>query len=372
MVLAWIFSHGVHKKARSTIAMVDKNPRYLSDMAESKKPLKFAPWDGCVRFYWRKTLINCRTQQKSEGFQREEEIILSCYSRSPQTLHEFVLECRNQYLKEIQNKTTIYNHRGDYWIKAITKKTRPTSTVILNKEVKESLLDDIREFLDPRTRRWFTNHGMPYRRGYLLYGPPGTGKSSFSESVAGEFGLDIYIVRIPTVGDETLNMLFATLPPRCLVLLEDIDAVGTSRLIGSNALADEPAKTMKTVSMSGLLNTLDGVASHEGRIVIMTTNHKEKLDPALIRPSRIDKQANFRAADTEMAMELFTFVFRSEDSTKGEDPVSQLAKEFAGHLEGLELSPAQIVAYLFQYRHSPAEALRHCASWVTDKQKEIS
>ena len=372
MVLAWISSHDLHKRARSTIALVDQKPRYICDTLESKKPLKFAPWNGSFRFFWKNNLIFCKTQQRNEGFQKEQEIILSCFSRSPRSLHEFLLECRNRYLDEVQNKTTIYQHRGDYWSKIMTKKTRPLSTVILNEKVKQPLLDDIREFLDPKTRRWFTNHGIPYRRGYLFYGPPGTGKSSFSESIAGEFGLDIYIIRIPAMNDEILDALFASLPPRCFVLLEDIDAVGTTRSIDFAGLDNKSTTSGKTVSLSGLLNTLDGVASQEGRIVIMTTNHVEKLDEALIRPSRIDKQVNFRAADTGMVIELFTFVFKNEalNEPKSNQAVSQLAKEFADHLGGLELSPAQIVAYLFQYRHSPVAAIQHCAAWVMAHQTE--
>lgn len=48
-------------------------------------------------------------------------------------------------------------------------------------------------FLDPQTRRWYSEHSIPYKRGYLLYGPPGTGKSSFSLSIAGELDMDIYV-----------------------------------------------------------------------------------------------------------------------------------------------------------------------------------
>lgn len=117
-------------------------------------------------------------------------------------------------------------------------------------------------------------------------------------------------------------MLFATLPARCIVLLEDIDSAGlvretdnedenhhhpgvqkegeqaqggedwklsnlTKALKKANQSSDE---AKKGISLSGLLNIIDGVASHEGRVLIMTTNHPEKLDEALIRPGRVDHQ----------------------------------------------------------------------------------
>lgn len=118
----------------------------------------------------------------------------------------------------------------------------------------------------------------------MLYGPPGTRKSSFSLSVAGELDLDIYIISVPGVNDEMFKDLFTKLPQRCVVLLEDIDAVGT---VNNSSRPKEP------VSMSGLLNTLDGVASQDGRVLIMTTNHVEKLDEALIRPGRIEGKPSF-------------------------------------------------------------------------------
>jgi chaperone BCS1 len=77
---------------------------------------------------------------------------------------------------------------------------RPISTVILGEKVKGELLNDIREFLNPGARRRYSTCGIPYRRGYLLYGPHGTGKSSLSLSIAGYFGLDIYILSIKESG----------------------------------------------------------------------------------------------------------------------------------------------------------------------------
>jgi chaperone BCS1 len=119
-----------------------------------------------------------------------------------------------------------------------------------------------------------------------------------------------------------LGRLFSKLPKRCIVLLEDIDSAGLRRdseptptdpANSSSAssdteddIGDDATKITKTVketakpsvadksksliSLSGLLNIIDGAASHEGRVLIMSTNYPEKLDSALIRPGRVDLQ----------------------------------------------------------------------------------
>jgi mitochondrial chaperone BCS1 len=69
------------------------------------------------------------------------------------------------------------------------------------------------------------------------------------------------------------------------------------------------------ISLSGLLNAIDGVASHEGRVLIMTTNCPEKLDGALIRPGRVDMKIEFSLATEEQIRELFIRMY-SSDSTK--------------------------------------------------------
>ena len=154
----------------------------------------------------------------------------------------------------------------------------------------------------PATARWYANRGIPYRRGYLFHGPPGTGKSSLTFALAGVFGLDIHVVSLlePTLTEEELGMLFAHLPARCIVLLEDIDTAGlikreptdaddkdatsaasdpasnewnvmslTKALKKANQLSEEEKK--KGISLSGLLNIIDGkpplpIPSHSGSL----------------------------------------------------------------------------------------------------------
>ena len=144
-------------------------------------------------------------------------------------------------------------------------------------------------------QQWYADRGIPFRRGYLLHGVPGSGKSSLIHAIAGELMLDIYVVSLSSswISDSTLTTLMGRVPARCIVLLEDLDAAftrSTSRDSTSNgspetnstAPAEEPAEPpsrhsrrhktehlsdVNTLSLSGLLNALDGVAASEGRIL---------------------------------------------------------------------------------------------------------
>ena len=162
--------------------------------------------------------------------------------------------------------------------------------VIMDEKEKRALLGDINSFLDPGARAWYSNRGIPYRRGYLLHGPPGTGKSSLSLSIAGCFHLDIYILSLSSIREDGLNRLFAELPQHCVILLEDVDAVSETRSRDSEG---EDCKDIGKVPLSALLNVLDGVASYEGRVLIITINHVEKLNADLVRPGRTDRKVGF-------------------------------------------------------------------------------
>lgn len=80
----------------------------------------------------------------------------------------------------------------------MSRPSRPLSTIVVDEAMKKTLMNDLRDYLYPRTRRWYSNYGILYRRGYLFYGPPGTG-NSLSFAIAGYFKLRIYVVSLNTL-----------------------------------------------------------------------------------------------------------------------------------------------------------------------------
>ena len=186
--------------------------------------------------------------------------------------------------QSVEGKTVIYNQWGNQWMKfGEPRRKRPLASVILDRGIKDRLVSDVQDFIQSAT--WYHDRGIPYRRGYLLHGPPGTGKSSFIQALAGHLDYDIAILNLAERGltDDKLNHLLSIIPPRTLILLEDIDVAFANR---RKPEADGYAGA--NVTFSGLLNALDGVASAEERIVFLTTNHVDRLDDALIRPGRVD------------------------------------------------------------------------------------
>jgi chaperone BCS1 len=174
-------------------------------------------------------------------------------------------------------------------------------------------LKDVERYHHSSTWLFYARRGIPYRRGYLLYGPPGTGKTSFPLALAGHFQIDLYMTGLTllTLTDEALAVLFDRLPPKCIVLLEDIDSAGIDRedLEPADSSKPEGEEKMKkrksSVTLSVLLNTIDGAASQEGRLLIMTSNTPETLDPALIRHGRVDQQIEFEYISRHNAKQLF-------------------------------------------------------------------
>lgn len=186
-----------------------------------------------------------------------------------------------------KGKTIMYTAMGHEWRQfGHPKKQRPLDSVVLDTGIANRIVNDCQEFI--ANVAWYSDRGIPYRRGYLLHGPPGCGKSSFITALAGELERGICVLNLSdrSLSDDRLNHLLAIAPQQTIILLEDIDAVFVSREETKEVKA--AYQGLNSVTLSGLLNALDGVASSEGRILFMTTNYLDRLDPALIRPGRVD------------------------------------------------------------------------------------
>lgn len=245
-------------------------------------------------------------------------------------------------------------------------------TVHLDKSIKDELIADIETYLQPETRKFYTERGIPYRRGYLLHGPPGTGKTSISIALAWHFKVDLYMVHLPTLyGDNTLQILFMLLPPRSIVLIEDIDCVGLKREIAKKKEIDEDERPDCT--LSGLLNVLDGVTAPQGRIVLMTSNAVDDLDEALLRPGRIDKRVYMGNISKEAARVMFLKFYAPSHGIQKPPSVKlqKLAAEFSDRIPDEVFSPAQIQEYLLSHRKEAAAAISKFPEWIVEEQARM-
>jgi chaperone BCS1 len=328
-----------------------------------------------------------------------EPIVISCPSfiAGTKPIQQFLQHVKTMPAKD--NTTTIYRPDGanSTWDAGITRPSRNLNAVTLDAHVKDDLVKDIETYLAPETRKYYANRGIPWRRGFLFYGNPGTGKTSFSNALAGHLGLNIYMVSLSnaTLTDTMLETLFEQLPSKCIVLLEDIDSAGIQRENMQKELAKATRKSSKYhpqyydengnpitpemfvrrmggVTLSGLLNVLDGIHSKEGHVTIMTSNSPDSLDPALVRPGRIDRKVLFGYASSEVIRKLFVHIFskapeeqlEADKAEESQHDISSLADKFADIVPSNKLTPAEVQGYLLVHREDPVEAVTEAEPWV--------
>jgi len=156
--------------------------------------------------------------------------------------------------------------------------------IIMEDTLHAKLVGDLEEF--DTDKEWYEQMNIPYKRGYLLHGPPGNGKTSLSIAMASQFKRNIYCLDVNKLKDDgALRYAFSSLQANALLLIEDVD-------VAFHMSREMDTKRKPQVTFACLLNCLDGVYYKEGLITVMTTNHVEKLDPALIRPGRMDLKVN--------------------------------------------------------------------------------
>lgn len=155
---------------------------------------------------------------------------------------------------------------------------RTLDSVVLAAGQMERIRDDIERFLAAESD--YIRRGIPWHRGYLLHGPPGTGKTSVVRALAAHFGLDLWYAPLGDLTKDTsLLSLISEVGPRSILLLEDVDVFHATRQRDDQSTG---------LSMAGLLNALDGVATPHGIISVLTTNDVDVIDEALLRPGRVD------------------------------------------------------------------------------------
>jgi chaperone BCS1 len=332
--------------------------------------------------------------------QMQNALIISTLGWTLEPLRAFTDLCHKFKLRNLTGTTTVYFAGGsgdpycDGW-QSVSKAIRKLDTIDMNEDVKSDIIRDAEYYYSEQSRQFFADCGIPYRRGYLFFGPPGTGKSSFSAALAGHLQCDIYHINLASgdFSDGNLHRLFLALPRKCIVVIEDIDSAGIGREQGPSAqpvllppeapdvfpftpsgrrIPAPPGDSHKrnTVTLSGLLNAIDGNASQEGRLLIMTSNNPDALDAALTRPGRIDKKVYFgnmsKSAGRSIYMRLIGRSALAHDAAFTMAEIEQYANEFADKIPANTFTPAQVQNFLQSCRSDPLKALREVDAWVLE------
>ncbi|KAF9682249.1 hypothetical protein SADUNF_Sadunf05G0089200 [Salix dunnii] len=253
----------------------------------------------------------CENEAEKHYHSHKKYFQLKCKNNYREQVMRSYLPYISQTAAEILNKRETlniytYDDEDSMWESTVFKHPATFDTLAMEPDLKKFIIEDLDSFV--QRKDYFQSVGRVWKRGYLLHGPPGTGKSTLVAAIANHLRFNIYDLQLQGVrNDSQLRRILTSTTNRSILLIEDIDcSTQSSRSRDRNKDAkeghdddddDEGGDQLDSklsfdprVTLSGLLNFIDGLWSScgEERIIIFTSNYKEKLDPALLRPGRMD------------------------------------------------------------------------------------
>lgn len=269
-----------------------------------------------IGFYKRRlVMVNRHIDEGTQTAKFKEHLVMTFFS-GRKLVKEFATDIMNKAGTNFGEFTSvpIFINSGTWWQRAGSLPLRSLDTVFTSDNAGREIYDAIRSFEGKRGE----NHrlGLPHHLGILLYGVPGCGKTSLIHALASALERSVYYLNLGSVKkDQDLTDLVACGRDwsKTLLVLEDFDAAGVTVNRGGNELVQITCETSgetamvpaqvagqvgtpdsntqtHPVTLSTMLNILDGLISPDGLVTIATTNHPERLDEALKREGRFDKQ----------------------------------------------------------------------------------
>lgn len=295
-------------------------------------------------FYHRRLFVfSIREVQGNASGNSKFTLSISKFGRSKKQLFELMDEFMRR--RDVSKEINVFTNQNRDWSWLASLKKRPLETVLVTKSVQEELIDRVVEFIE--SRQWYEDRGLPFKLTILLYGPPGTGKSSLAAAISSHLNRPLHI--LTPSGGVNYQSLFQNAKGGT-VLIEDVDTYSFSvsrdaaklnavekekklREGGEDCVeepypkwSDSPSnddggfdRSMSEYmngSLSEFLNGLDGVLRLDDVIVILSTNHPEKLDEALLRDGRVDLRVEIPNLTDREIRQFFASAY------PGEKPVS--------------------------------------------------
>lgn len=256
-------------------------------------------------------IVNVDLQKASETMTFNFNVSLRCFWFQSQNLQSILMEL---FEHKDDNALSIHEWNRD-WSRTNVPH-RQINTAITTDNIGEKIIDICRDFINDKD--WYYKTGISYKLGICLYGSPGTGKTSLVKAMATELKRSLYSLNIATTTDSSFINAVRAIPAGSILSLEDIDCAVSSaaREVSSDKNKENNGKD-PSLSLSTILNVLDGVVPLNNIIIVMSTNHVDKIDPAILRKGRSDYMIEIKPLDTDAVSRFSQFVYGQPISFKG-------------------------------------------------------
>nr|GME15675.1 AAA-ATPase At5g57480-like [Ipomoea batatas] len=289
---------------------------------------------------------------------------------------EHIMEKANEIRRLSRDRLLFTNSRGGSldsrghpWESVPFKHPSTFDTLAMDPVKKEEIKADLKDFANGEA--FYQRTGRAWKRGYLLYGPPGTGKSSMIAAMANFLGYDIYDMELTEVHTNSeLRKLLMKTSSKSIIVIEDIDCsvnlTNRERINGGGCSTREYSSAGgqggedggNRITLSGLLNFTDGLWSCCGseRIFVFTTNHVEKLDPALLRSGRMDMHIHMSYCNFP-ALKILLKNYLGFEAAEQEEDEEEALRQLAKVIDAAEMTPADVSEVLIRNRRNKGRAL---------------
>ncbi|GLJ26057.1 hypothetical protein SUGI_0499900 [Cryptomeria japonica] len=317
------------------------------------------------KMWWTRS-IEWKPMQKSDQLEEKRLFTLKVARPSKSLLYDYCA-----HLKKIADKIEEKNRDISLWINDHDEFSRilfnhpcTFDCLALDPSLKDRILTDLDNFREGK--HFYGETGRAWKRGYLLSGPPGTGKSSLIAAIANYMKYDIYDFELSKVASNgKLRLLLSQTTRKSIILVEDIDCSLTESSPHPKSDDYSDVEDNDNVTLSGLLDLTDGLCSSLGdeRIIIFTTTHPDDIDPALLRPGRMDMHIELSFCN----FPAFKILARNYLQIEDHELYAAVKEKMAA---GAKMVPVDIIEILLRNVDDPFRALNALLSALDAKLKE--
>lgn len=350
---------GKLSKEKTVLVAVDKGQEVVDEFED-------------IKLTW-KLVENIKTDRRSKEIEENSFVLSFDEKHREKVMKKYISHVLSTYqaMKAEQRTLKIHSMSCKHWKQSDLTHPASFDTLALDPEQKKGIIDDLDRFL--RRKELYKKVGKPWKRGYLLYGPPGTGKSSLIAAMANYLKFDVYDLELSSVySNSDLMRAMRDTSNQSIIVIEDIDCnkevlvrSPTEKVSDSDSDSDHPPVKVMSMTrgftLSGLLNYMDGLWSScgEERIIIFTTNHRDKIDPALLRPGRMDMHIHL----SFLRAKAFRILAYNYLGIEGHHPLFEQIDEL---LEKVEVTPAVVAEHLLR-SEDPDVALEGLLNFLKEK-----